>query len=79
MCFDLCVCTCQAVSLTVTEARARENSACVSVCVCVCVCVCVYNHHSVQLCVFSLCMNEEVLGEGLDRDAGMWRTAANCQ
>lgn len=70
-CFDLCVCTCQAVSLTVTQARAPENFL---------LCECVYIHYSMQLCVclLSVCVNEEVLGEGLDRDAGMWRTAANC-
>lgn len=51
--------------------------------VCVRVCVCVYSNDSLNQCVrsvclLSVCMNEEVSGEGQDRDAGMCWTAADC-
>lgn len=72
MCFDWCVCICQAEALTVTEARARVN------CVCVFITMILCNRVFPSVCSLSVCMNEEVLGEGLDRDAGMCWTAADC-
>lgn len=72
MCFDWCVCICQAEALTVTEARARVNCACVFITMILC------NRVFPSVCSLSVCMNEEVLGEGLDRDAGMCWTAADC-
>lgn len=74
MCFDWCVCICQAEALTVTEARARVNC----VCVCVFITMILCNRVFPSVCSLSVCMNEEVLGEGLDRDAGMCWTAADC-